>query len=565
MTLRVRLAAMMVAILVAVLALQYLLMERDRQETMSRLTELGSGLDRSTALFVEEIRDLSLSPRKDGLTEFLRSFAGHETFSANEAQVTVVVWADSSHLASNGGDPAGSFQLEWFEGRLDSLGFEAEVGFPAGAGEVSSLLRQTDRCDSIVVETYRDGERRILVQSSITSDSLTESLAGSLLAQAGPRNGPVRSYASRQLAGGGHDVVVNLPIPAAASDSFVSVQVRYPLDTIQKELGAQRRRSLLWLGSVLGVGVLGAFLVAGQFTRPLRSLQASFRRVEEGDLSVHVEPERSDEIGRLTDSFNEMVDRLRESREVESRLGESERLATLGRLAAGVAHEIRNPLNAIQLTALQMRDVARRGRDANDPTGGQLDRYYQLVSGEVQRLERLVGAFLDLTRDEKLARTLLDGTQSLSASVELFRPEAEARGIRIEFDSTGAVPILADPTRLPAVWNNLLSNALAASPEGSVIRVQAASSPGEFVVVVGDSGPGVSEADRSRIWEPFFSGRPAGTGLGLSIVRAVVERHQGTVRLLESEQGAAFEVRIPREGAPGEAGIHPSPDMEEGA
>ncbi|MEZ4648544.1 MAG: HAMP domain-containing sensor histidine kinase [Candidatus Eisenbacteria bacterium] len=397
------------------------------------------------------------------------------------------------------------------------------------------------------------------------------------------------SLSGRLGARSGTDVVINLPLLGADSDSFLAVQVRYPLDAIQAELENQRKRGLLWLGTVLGVGVLGAFLVAGQFTRPIRALQASFRKVEEGDLSVHVEPRRGDEIGRLTGSFNEMVDRLRESREVETRLGEAERLASVGRLAAGVAHEIRNPLNAIQLTALQMRDVALRGAETSSPTGVQLERYYQLVSNEVKRLERLVSAFLDLAREESLSRLRIDGAASLEASVELFRREAAHRSVTIELASPGAVPLLADPTRLPAVWNNLLSNALAASPDGGTIRVDGhvergsherterptdgegartdspdaneVMEPGAgdgsgvhgpegvptFVVTVRDEGPGVSPEDRTRVWDPFFSGRESGTGLGLSIVRAVVERHGGGVRVLDSERGAAFEIRLPME------------------
>jgi signal transduction histidine kinase len=87
----------------------------------------------------------------------------------------------------------------------------------------------------------------------------------------------------------------------------------------------------------------------------------------------------------------------------------------------------------------------------------------------------------------------------------------------------------------------------------------------EFLVVVRDSGSGISDADRSRIWEPFYSGRAAGTGLGLSIVRAVVERHHGRVRLVESETGAAFEVRIPCDGQPEEWGAQGSRDPKERA
>ena len=613
MTLKVRLTVMMVVILGAVLVLQYLLLERDRRETMSRLAELGSGLDRTTALFVDELHDLSLRPREEDLSQILHRISGDDAFS-RDAQVTVFVWADSTSPGSEGGDGRiESMRLEW----IQSIDESVLVGPPDGLPLPPRPFRTSGR-DSIVVEAYSGEEHRVIVRSTFETDSFQCANVESLLVEldrdresggssrpmdAGSAAGGKRSkmlvhagasFAGRVDGSNGNDVVVNLPLLAADSDSFLAVQVRYPLDAIQAELENQRKRGLLWLGTVLGVGVLGAFLVAGQFTRPIRALQASFRKVEEGDLSVRVEPRRGDEIGRLTGSFNEMVDRLRESREVESRLGEAERLASVGRLAAGVAHEIRNPLNAIQLTALQMRDVALRGADDSSATEAQLERYYQLVSNEVKRLERLVSAFLDLAREETLSRIEIDGAASLEASIDLFRREAAQRSVSIAFASPGEVRLLADPTRLPAVWNNLLSNALAASPERGTIRVEArvegrveqhadrgadqradhgveqrgeagaeqhvergvesrpsasehAGAP-TFVVVVRDEGPGISREDRARIWEPFYSGREAGTGLGLSIVRAVIERHGGTVNVLDSDPGAAFEVRLPVEG-----------------
>lgn len=574
MTLRVRLAVMMVLLLVVALALQYLLMERDRRATMAELGALGSGLDATTAQFVESAWDLTRRPGKERLDDLLRTLPGPGPL-AGGAQVRVLVWSDTAEGSVRHEEFLESVQLDWIESPSDSSSSPGR--------EARSHPRGVEGPDSVYVQTFRQEGRHLVVETVVGGDSHSHALADSLLARVREERIPAGWTESAATEGGGpagprlrlasaddtssrwifssrlplgpagtHDVVVNLPVPGAPADSFFSLQVRYPLDAIQEELAAQRRAGILWLGAVLGLGVLGAFFVAGRFTRPIRALETSFRRVEEGDLTVRVEPERTDEIGRLTGSFNEMVERLRESREVERRLGEAERLATVGRLAAGMAHEIRNPLNAIQLTARQMRDVAERGRAPDDPTRAQLERYCGLVAGEVQRLDRLVTAFLDLSRESEIAPLLLDGVASLSASVELFRPEAEVRGIRIDLETDGPVPILADPVRLPAVWNNLLANALAASPDDATLRVRAEQDADgtptdqpSFVVQVEDEGPGVAEADRVRIFEPFFSGRPTGTGLGLAIARAVVERHGGSLELRPSASGAVFAVRIP--------------------
>ncbi len=562
---------MMVTILVAVLALQFLLLERDRRETMERLTEIGSGLDRSTALLVAEAHDMAQRPMSGGLETLLERVAGSEGLANEEAELTIVVWSDSSHQRHHFTDPDSfpkyllDFHPARLSGRFDSLGSRADRrGF--FSDEAVDLFVQGEG-DSMVVrgefETIEDLTwHQVVVRGEAAAESTTWEVTEDFVTTEG-RTGPGPVRGTRTLRTQGRfraassdtslDMIINLPLPTASADSFLSLQVRYPLDTIQAELEAQRKRGLLWLGTVLGVGVLGAILVAGQFTRPIRTLQSSFRSVEGGDLSVHVDPERRDEIGQLTESFNEMVDRLRESREVESRLGEAERLASVGRLAAGVAHEVRNPLNAIQLTIEQMRETALTAIDEKAPKA-KIERYHQLVSKEVARLESLVGAFLDLARQEELELTEMDAATSLRTSVELFRSQAEEHDVRLEFfasveGSESKVPVLADPARLPAVWNNLLSNALGVTPAGGSIEVRAIREGTDWVVTIQDSGPGIAPEDRGRIWDPFFSRRNDGTGLGLSIVRAVAERHGGTVRVLPSERGAHFEVRLPMIGA----------------
>jgi signal transduction histidine kinase len=549
MTLKVRLATMMIVVLVAVLALQFLLLERDRRLLEDRVEELSAGLDRTSAIFVEHARDLAHRPRE--FEQILDSVLDESEVAGRSTHLSLVVWADSSARA--GSDTT----FVWRD--LEEL--ETPV---MQIHEESTFLRRPG--DSLQVErrSWKSG-RVVIVQAETADSTVLAGLVGGAPGSGAPDSSARRlGRVAREESSGSAppwgrpevrqrlpwpppadasydrlELVVNLPVGADA-DSFYAVQMRVPFAPIHEELAASRRRSLLWLSAVIGVGILGAVLVAGQFTRPIRTLQRSFGRVVEGDLDLEVKRERKDEIGQLTDSFNDMVRRLKQSKTMEHRLAEAERLASVGRLAAGVAHEVRNPLNAILLTMQQMRSRVQAGEDP-----ASFDRYYSLATGEIARLERMVSAFLDLSRAGVLRMAPLDLAESLESSVRVFEQEAEQRGVRVRRAWPAPLPIEGDPSRLPMVWSNLLANALAVSYAGREIVVSAERRGDEVVVRVTDEGPGFSPEHLPHIWDPFYSGRDGGTGLGLAIVRAAVEHHSGRVAAGNGERGARVEVILP--------------------
>lgn len=576
MTLKARLATMMVGVLVAVLGLQFFLLERDRRILESRLEEMSRGLDRTTAVFVEHAREVA-EGRESRLDAVLADVLVETRGSP--ADLRLFVWADTTVtsdmdtlLAFIESDEIGAGALprllppprHHFVG--DSLQVTHTVvvdTLPAGTRVDASwraepqtqpwLATEEEKIRAFTQQWSSDGHRVIVRTEKWTADP------SDTLAHAGRRIVPpatvarVRRSPAPDLDSGRVEMVLNLPLLSSPSDSFYSVEMRYPLDQVTEELAASRRRAIVWMSAILGVGILGAVVAAGRFTRPIRTLQRSFGRVVDGELDLELRRERSDEIGHLTDSFNNMVRRLKESKEMEARLGEAERLATVGRLAAGVAHEVRNPLNAILLTMQQMRS---RNDAGHDPVA--FERYYGLVTGELARLERLVSSFLDLASSGQVEPARVDVAASLASTLELFRPEAESRGIELTSRIEGPVWIEADLTRLPMIWNNLVANAIAAVADGGRITVRARklgeganAEPGHdqrtarVEVVVEDDGPGFDESQLSRIWEPFFSQRAGGTGLGLSIVRAVVEHHGGAVEAGNGQRGAWVRVELP--------------------
>jgi signal transduction histidine kinase len=519
MTLKTRLAAMMVLVLVAVVAVQFVMAERERRELAARLAQLSGELDRSTSVFVQRIHAMAAGGGPEDLEALFAAIAPDSGGGHARSTVRVMVFADTLVPHAMPLPPPGEVAVEMFERAL----------------------------------VTRDSSRERAAKKVVWLHETT-SLAG--------RDSAVRRRFQRlqQAAGAdsARDFVVNLPLRAAGSDSLYTVQMRYSYASLAEELSRSRRRSLVWLAALLALGATAAIVVAGQFTRPIRALEASFGRVEAGDLDVRVTPERRDEIGHLTTSFNDMVARLRESQRLAERLAQHEHLASLGRLAAGVAHEIRNPLNAILLNLQQMRDRVRgaAGAESTPPDGDagglagawpEFDKYHARIVGEIERLERMVSSFLDLAKTGELHCERIDLAAGLRGAVDLFRPVAQEHDVRLELDAPDSLPALADPNRLPAVWNNLLANALAAAPRGGRVTVRARADGDAITVEVSDDGPGIPSELRSQVWEPFHSGREGGTGLGLAIVRSTVESHGGSVHLdCPPGGGTRVGVRLPQ-------------------
>lgn len=223
-----------------------------------------------------------------------------------------------------------------------------------------------------------------------------------------------------------------------------------------------------------------------------------------------------------------------ERRALERRAANAEALSTMGTLALGLAHEIRNPLNAavLQLTLLAREIERARFREEDEGKRASMRDRAQIVRGEIQRLGRLLTEFLELARPRGLAREPLALDELLDAVVELHREEAAQRGVAIRrAPSETPARALGDREKLRQVFVNLLVNAIEATPEGGAIELSARVERGRASVEIRDTGPGIAEEDLPRLFDPFFTTKPGGTGLGLSIVRKILEQHGGAIEL----------------------------------
>ena len=231
-----------------------------------------------------------------------------------------------------------------------------------------------------------------------------------------------------------------------------------------------------------------------------------------------------------------------------------QRLAELGTLLAGFAHEVRNPLSTISLN-LQL--VLEDCRDPETPRDKRIQKRVATVENEVRRLQTILEEFLTFARAPELKPQAVDVNARLQALIEFHGPALHERGIALRFfpgQDVGSVT--ADWDHLQAAFVNLLRNAGDATPFGGEVLVSTLRSGDDVLVRVTDTGSGIPPAVQPRVFEPYFSTKKTGTGLGLPTVRRVVEEHGGSISFTsEPGVGTQFTVRLPRHtGNGGERG-----------
>lgn len=242
------------------------------------------------------------------------------------------------------------------------------------------------------------------------------------------------------------------------------------------------------------------------------------------------------DLDRIVDALNQAGGRLieaqRRSAELSARVVTAERLAALGRMAAGVAHEIRNPLAAMRLRA-------ENGLAGDD---GRRRRALAAVLEQIARLDRLLAELLAMTQRRDPAPELIEIGTLLSSCVERHAEQATAARVRLSAEGAGTARI--DVSLIGRALDNLLANAIRHTPPGGQVTLRAEHSGAALRLTVADTGPGVTPDLRGTLFEPFVTGRADGTGLGLAIARELVEAHGGRLSLGASEQGAEFVIEL---------------------
>ena len=235
---------------------------------------------------------------------------------------------------------------------------------------------------------------------------------------------------------------------------------------------------------------------------------------------------------------------LRDVRALETEMARGERLATMGNMAAAVAHEIRNPLNAVSM------GLQRLGAEFQPAEIQEYRRLLSVVQGEVGRLNAIVEEFLSLARPLPLALAPVGAEEVLRELGVLLEPEAASRGVQVVVDAPPPLPpVRADRARLTQVLLNLGLNAVEAMPAGGTLTLAAAVTGTDLVITVTDTGEGIAPDIRRRLFEPYVTTKSRGLGLGLAIARRIVEDHGGRIEVAsEPGRGSRFTVSLPLVG-----------------
>ena len=288
------------------------------------------------------------------------------------------------------------------------------------------------------------------------------------------------------------------------------------------------------------------FFVTKLVLRPIGRIIRMSHRVVEGDLSARVGIRPPGEMGVLCREIDAMADAVAQREKqlelaTRQQIGRSEKLASIGRLAAGVAHEINNPLTGVLTFAHLLRQ-----KENMDPQDRQdLD----LIVNETTRAAEIVRGLLDFARERPAAKEPLNVNHVIEQTMRLIHSQKRVKQITVKNDLAEGLPnVNGDENQLQQVLLNLSLNACEAMPDGGTLTISTSAQDGKVLVKVADTGCGVEEEHLDRIFEPFFSTKPVGkgTGLGLSVSYGIIQQHGGTLEV-ESDQskGTCFTIALP--------------------
>ena len=301
-------------------------------------------------------------------------------------------------------------------------------------------------------------------------------------------------------------------------------------DVAALQTAAFRRTLFFLVVAPLLAAAVGAYVLRS-VARPVERLRAGAERLAGGDLDTRIDVDTPDEFGDLARQFNAMTAALKEH---QDRLVQSEKLAGIGRLAAGVAHEINNPLAVILGYARLLH------RRADEGTARDL----QVIEDETLRAKLIVDGLLELARPREAEPEPLDLRALCEDAVVRLRETRLLDGVDVAVSGEGHVR--GHPYKVRQVVLNLVRNAAEAAGEGGRVDVGVAAGPEGAAITVSDTGPGLPEEARARLFEPFFTTKPAGTGLGLAVSQGIVRAHGGTIEAGAAPGGGAtFTVRLP--------------------
>lgn len=346
------------------------------------------------------------------------------------------------------------------------------------------------------------------------------------------------------VTGEGH--AYNVIIPVVAGDRHYGY-IHLTINTEDFSTFMQKRllQRILAAVFVFGIGLFFIVFFAKRYTKPIEEVVEAARMVAGGDLNQELKTERKDEIGELTQSFNFMVKKLREERELEERLRKAEHLAGIGQFSRSIAHEIRNPLNFISLSIDHIKEKYKPCDDGGNDAFASL---ILNIKKEIQRVSRFAESFLEYSRPLELNLQKADIGRLIEDVLELVLAKAHKEGIEISKKYEILPELFIDPDFIKTCLYNVILNAFQAMPYGGRLVIRTQRIDAKFCLSVEDTGTGISEERAARIFDPFFTTKSGGLGLGLALTKRVIEEHRGKVEFKSAEgKGSIVTISLPME------------------
>jgi signal transduction histidine kinase len=315
--------------------------------------------------------------------------------------------------------------------------------------------------------------------------------------------------------------------------------VRGAYSRLEEILASQERVLLVILVLSLAGGLLGSWLISRSLARPINELTGAMAVVGAGQLDHPITSRSRDEIGALAGAFGRMTDNLRQSR---AALVQSEKLASIGEMAAAVAHGLRNPLASLRAAAQLVRQ---------HPEAPSSREHLDAIVEEVDRLDRRISHLLSFSRPAPFHPLPENVAHLVEGLLPAFSQLLRERGIELHLDLPGTLPeVRVDPMQLEQALVEIVSNALDAMPSGGRLRIAASvdepgAGTGHVTVEVADTGPGIPDHVLPSVCEPFFTTRQEGTGLGLAIAKRYVEQNGGRLEITSRPGATSVRVRLP--------------------
>jgi nitrogen fixation/metabolism regulation signal transduction histidine kinase len=302
-------------------------------------------------------------------------------------------------------------------------------------------------------------------------------------------------------------------------------------------------RRIIAASVIFVIGTILAVFLAKRYTKPIEEVVSAAQSVAAGDLNHELHTKRKDEIGELARSFNYMIGKLKEERVLKERLWKAEHMAGIGLLSQSIAHEIKNPLNFISLSIDHIKEAYKLG---DIKQSEKLDSLLLNMKNEVLRVSKFSESFLELGKPLELNRQKTDMGRLIGDVIELVSSKAQKDNININAELNVQLELDVDPEFIKTCLYNIIINSFQAMPDGGNLSIVTKIINQSFSISIEDTGAGVPESRRGKVFDPFYTTKANGLGIGLAFTKKVIEEHSGKVAFQSIEgKGSTVTLTLP--------------------